>query len=143
MSKHIQEVLHEEGHSIAVILDDLQKRHDVFDAKEGSKYYLVVHCFNIAQFMKTLMKYASVSYISLDHDLGDEGRETVLGSGMDAVDLIEAFKYNNGLTYLKTINVHTENCVEFDKMFKRLIDMQKHCESAAGIELSTRRWRED
>jgi hypothetical protein len=111
----------------AVILDDLQCRHDAFRAQYGAEFddikgcYNIAefddikHCYNMAEFLHHLLTYpGEIDLISLDHDLGDA---TKFGTGMDAVRLLCLLPE----THLpRRINVHSHNYAKADEMMEIL-----------------------
>src|SRR5574338_483354 len=99
--------------SQAVVLDDLEMRHQAFREKYGDQYTHIEHCYNMAQFLHFILTYpGQIQHISLDHDLGDYTMDSqpqgkvLYGTGMDAVKLLIALPE----TYRPvTINVHSHN----------------------------------
>lgn len=90
----------------AIILDDLQVRHDEFKEKFGAQYQTIYHVYNFAQFFDLITKIpCQVDYVSLDHDLGDF-REVALGTGMMAVKALGMLPAN---MRPKAVNVHSHN----------------------------------
>lgn len=104
---------------LAVVLDDLEVRHQAFREKYGAQYSQIERCYNLAQFVHFVLSYpGSIDHISLDHDLGDyEGGNVLFGNGMDAVRLLinlpESFRP-------KTLNVHSHNYVCQERMIYTL-----------------------
>ncbi len=91
---------------VAIILDDLQVRHDEFKAKFGDQYGTIHNVYNFAQFFDLITKIpCQVDYVTLDHDLQDF-RTVQNGTGMMAV---------RALCMLPTelrplaVNVHSHN----------------------------------
>lgn len=99
--------------SQAVVLDDLEMRHEAFRTQYGHLYTQIEHCYNMAQFLHFILTFpGQIQHISLDHDLGDRTvdshpmSQTLYGTGMDAVKLLIALPE----TYRPvTINVHSHN----------------------------------
>lgn len=96
----------------AVILDDLEVRHQAFREKYGH-IYRIEHCYNIAQFIHFVLSFpATIDFISLDHDLGDDTMDShptgrvLYGTGMDAAKLLIALLEPYRPV---AINVHSHN----------------------------------
>jgi hypothetical protein len=102
----------------AIILDDLQCRHDAFRAKYGAKFDDIKSCYNMAEFLHHILCYpGEVHLISLDHDLGDTTGKTLYGTGMDAVRLLARLPD----VYLPhRINVHSHNYAKAEEMMELL-----------------------
>lgn len=110
---------------VAIILDDLQMRHDAFKHLHGHEYAEIFHTYNFADFFHILTKYPGVvDFVSLDHDLGDwtSGSQPVTqilhGTGMDAVRLLEILPFD---MRPKMVNVHSHNYVRGEIMQERLV----------------------
>lgn len=110
--------------SHAVILDDLEVRHEAAKVKFGTEYTDIKHCYNMAEFVHHILTYpAKIDFVSLDHDLGDHtvdshpiGR-TLYGTGMDAAKLLCAIEENMRPT---KVNVHSHNYVRGEAMWHLL-----------------------
>jgi hypothetical protein len=101
----------------AVILDDLKRRHDTFDAIYGGVFN-IEHCYNIAQFAHFLLSFPGrIEFISLDHDLGDMSNETLYGNGMDAAKMIIALN----IVGLEKVAVHSWNGPKAKDMVSMLL----------------------
>jgi hypothetical protein len=103
----------------AIILDDLQCRHDAFRAKYGAKFDDIKSCYNMAELLHHLLYCpGEVRFISLDHDLGDTTTgKTLYGTGMDAVRLLDVLPDRYLPLY---INVHSHNYAKAEEMMYAL-----------------------
>lgn len=104
----------------AVILDDLECRHEAFREKFGSQYSQIEHCYNIAQFIHFVLNFpGTIDFVSLDHDLGDTTVNShptgnvLYGTGMDAAKLLASIDERFRPV---AVNVHSHNYTRQEAM---------------------------
>lgn len=110
--------------SHAVILDDLEVRHEAARKIFSSQYSSIKHCYNVADFVHHILTYpGTFDFVSLDHDLGDISNDNtgrvLYGTGMDAARFLSAICLT-GYRPVK-VNVHSHNYVCGDAMRDLLI----------------------
>jgi hypothetical protein len=102
----------------ALILDDLQVRHDAFKQSFGQQYN-IHSVYNFVEFFNYITQYpGTIDYVTLDHDLGDTHGH-LYGTGMMAVNLLAILP---DVMKPLFVNVHSHNLIRGEIMLDRLLN---------------------